>query len=224
MSGRTIAIGDIHGCAAALEALVEALQPQPEDTLVVLGDAVDRGPHSRQVLERLIALRGQCRMIPLLGNHEEMLLAVLDGISPYRWINYGGAATLESYGFTGSLDVIPAAHREFLQSCLPYWETATHFFIHAGYVPHLPLDRQPGDIARWQTLSDDLPKPHYSGKIAVVGHSPQRNGEVLFLDHLWCIDTYCYGDGWLTGFDVTTGEAWQTNQQGEARLRNYPLG
>jgi serine/threonine protein phosphatase 1 len=206
-----------------LEALLDVIQPQPEDVLVTLGDAIDRGPCSRQVLDRLLVLREQCQLVPLLGNHEEMLLAVLDGASPYPWINNGGTATLESYGFTGSLDVVPASHRHFLRSCQPYHETATHFFIHANYLPLVPLNRQPRETARWQALSESVPEPHCTGKIAVVGHTPQRNGEVLCLDHLWCIDTYCYGEGWLTGLDVMAGEVWQANEQGEVRHRSYPV-
>jgi serine/threonine protein phosphatase 1 len=222
MIGRTLAIGDIHGCATALEALLEVIQPQPDDVVVALGDIIDRGPRTRQTLDRLLSLQEQCRLVPLLGNHEEMLLAVLGGASPYQWVNLGGAATLDSYGFAGSLDVIPTRHREFLQSCRPYYETATHFFIHANYHPYVPLNRQPRETARWQALTDDLPEPHCSGKIAVVGHTPQRNGEVLWLEHLWCIDTYCYGDGWLTGLDVLAGEVWQANEQGDVRHRSYP--
>src|SRR4051812_9682650 len=69
---RTIAIGDIHGCDAALAALVAAIAPQPNDTLVVLGDFVDRGPNTRGVIDQLIELSQRCRLVTLLGNHEEM--------------------------------------------------------------------------------------------------------------------------------------------------------
>jgi serine/threonine protein phosphatase 1 len=64
MAGRTIAIGDIHGCAAALAALVEVIRPGPDDTLVMLGDYIDRGPDSRGVLDQLIALAGRCQLVP----------------------------------------------------------------------------------------------------------------------------------------------------------------
>ena len=71
---RTIAIGDIHGCAIALAKLIEAVAPQPDDTVVPLGDYVDRGIDSRGVIDQLISLAGRCRVVPILGNHEEMLL------------------------------------------------------------------------------------------------------------------------------------------------------
>ena len=74
---RTIAIGDIHGCSAALDALLEAIRPRPEDCIVTLGDYINRGPDSRGVIERLIELKDRCRLVPLLGNHEEMLFEAL---------------------------------------------------------------------------------------------------------------------------------------------------
>lgn len=77
MSGRTIAIGDIHGCLAALDALISVIQPGPEDTLITLGDYIDRGPQSRGVLDRLIGLARCCRLVPLVGNHEEALIDAL---------------------------------------------------------------------------------------------------------------------------------------------------
>jgi serine/threonine protein phosphatase 1 len=77
MPSRTIAIGDIHGCATALKTLVQAIAPGPADTLIPLGDVIDRGPQSRQVIEQLLELRARCQLRPVLGNHEEMLLNVV---------------------------------------------------------------------------------------------------------------------------------------------------
>jgi len=120
--GRTLAIGDIHGCDVALLMLLPTLALRSEDTVVVLGDAVDRGPGSRQVVERLLQLADECRLIFILGNHEEMLLQSLDGTgSMETWRRYGGTETLDSYG--GDPRKIPATHREFLQSGLDYWES-----------------------------------------------------------------------------------------------------
>jgi serine/threonine protein phosphatase 1 len=77
MIGRTIAIGDIHGCSKAAAALIDAIAPGSEDTIVTLGDYIDRGQDTRGVLDKLIALNAQCRLIPLMGNHEERLLDAL---------------------------------------------------------------------------------------------------------------------------------------------------
>src|SRR5262249_57774024 len=85
MTERTIAIGDIHGCSAALAALVRAIEPTESDTLVFLGDYIDRGPDSRGVVEQVIALGERCTVVPLLGNHEEVMLAALEGQSELRY-------------------------------------------------------------------------------------------------------------------------------------------
>jgi serine/threonine protein phosphatase 1 len=107
--GRVIAIGDIHGCSAALAALVRAIEPTEPDTIVFLGDYIDRGPDSRGVLGQVIALTGRCTVVPLLGNHEEMLLAALEGQSELRyWLKFGGTDALASYGYKGGPELPPA--------------------------------------------------------------------------------------------------------------------
>ena len=73
MAGRFIAIGDIHGCSVALESLLQLLRPTSSDTIVTLGDYVNRGPDSRGVLTQLIALRERCPLVPLLGNHDDLV-------------------------------------------------------------------------------------------------------------------------------------------------------
>ena len=70
---------------------------------------------------------------------------------------------------------------------------------------------------RWQWLKLGIPGPHVSGKTAIVGHSSQKSGEVLNLGHLVCIDTYCWGGGWLTALDTTSGQTWQVNCEGRFR-------
>jgi serine/threonine protein phosphatase 1 len=219
MSSRTIAVGDIHGCSIAFGALLDAIKPRPEDVIVTLGDYINRGPDSRGVINRLIQLSRRCFLIPLLGNHEELLLDVRSGKYPVSWLlDIGGKTTLDSYGRGHSLDLIPDAHYEFLEGCLGYHETETHIFVHASYVPDIPMAEQPVDMLRWDSLRDMTPGPHVSGKTVIVGHTPQKGGEVLDLGHLKCIDTFCYGGGWLTALDVNTGEVWQANQAGEVRL------
>ena len=225
MAGRTIAIGDVHGCLAALAALIDAIEPDPTDTLVTLGDYVDRGPHSRGVLDRLIALGRRCRLIPLMGNHEEALLDALSDLSALkRWLTLGGADTLRSYGWTSGgprralADWIPKPHREFVAACRPYHQTRRHLFLHAGYVPELPLEEQPGEALRWRVTSATT-QPHHSGKVAIVGHTPQSSGEILDMGFLICIDTNCARGGWLTALDVDSGRVWQADRAGRLRPR-----
>jgi serine/threonine protein phosphatase 1 len=216
MNPRTIVIGDIHGCLQALDAILAAIRPQPNDTLVTVGDYVDRGPDSKGVIERLLSLREQVQLVPLLGNHEEMMLDALEKrIEPFGWLNHGGAQTLESYGFTGDTNVVPETHLEFLRTLQPYFENDTHFVVHANYDPRLPLAEQPTELLRWVKLTERMPGPHVSGKIAVVGHTHDRQGEILKLPHLICLDTYCYGGRWLTAMDLNSQMVWQATRQGE---------
>ena len=215
---RTIAIGDIHGCLAALDTLLAAVRPTTDDTLVVLGDFVDRGPHSRGVLDRLLELERRCHLVPVLGNHDEMMLQVYDGRTNIYidWLLFGGNATLKSYG-SSKMGDIPEPHIEFLRKCPLYFVTDRHFFIHGNYLPNVPLADQPRETLLWDSLKTRLPGPHCSGKTAILGHSSQKSGEVLDVGYLKCIDTRCYEQGWLTALDVDTGQIWQANKRGERR-------
>jgi Calcineurin-like phosphoesterase len=217
MNPRTIAIGDIHGCSAALDALLEAIQPGPEDTIVTLGDYINRGPDSRGVIERLIELTRRCRLIPILGNHDQMLLDARSGLHPMTWIGMGGIATLDSYGPGRDIRLIPEPHFQFLEGCWDFYETDTHIFVHANYFPNIPMDEQPVMMLRWESLREMTPGRHDSGKTVIVGHTTQKIGEILDLGHLKCIDTYCYGGGWLTALEVNTGEVWQSDSEANMR-------
>jgi len=218
MPGRIIAVGDIHGYTAALDALLAAIDPRPQDTLVALGDFVDRGPDSRGTLERLIALDKQCRLVPILGNHDEMLLDICAGRTDLvgEWLLFGGDATLASYG--GRVpEGVPRQHVDFLQSCRAFYETDRHLFVHASYDPDLALEDQPGHVLRWESLKFRQPGPHCSGKTAILAHTAQKNCEILDLGHLKCIDTWIYGGGWLTALEVHSGRVWQVDQSGTMR-------
>ena len=220
MPGRLIAIGDIHGCADALAALLAAIRPEPADCLIALGDYVDRGPDSRRAIDQVRRLDRQCTLVPLLGNHDQMLLRLNEGGDPDRlatWLNWGGAATLESFACQRPEEV-PAEYLAFLGGCRATYESPRHLFLHANYLADLPLEKQPEYNLYWESLRVREPGPHVSGKIAIVGHTAQRNGEVLDLGYLKCIDTCCYGGHWLTALAPETGEMWQANQQGEVRL------
>jgi serine/threonine protein phosphatase 1 len=225
MRPRTIAIGDVHGCSRALEALLAVIRSRPEDVIVTLGDYINRGPDSRGVLDRLIALERRCNLVPLLGNHDQQLLAALaaEPGAMFDLLDMGGRATLASYGAPGDrvtaadLARIPAEHVAFLERGRDYYETDTHIFVHAQYDPDLPMEDQPSYILRWESLRDSTPGPHISGKRVIVGHTSQKTGEILDLGHLVCIDTYCYGGGWLTALDIHTDEVWQADREGRLR-------
>jgi serine/threonine protein phosphatase 1 len=212
-------VGDIHGCRAALTALLRTIRLAPSDTLVLLGDYVDRGPDSRGVLEQILGLGGQCRCVTLMGNHEEMLLAALQDARSLRfWLRFGGQETLESYG-VNDIHEIPAAHLRLLQACPDYYETASHVFVHAYYDPELPLCQQESYVLRWASPPVCFPEPHCSGKVAIVGHTVQEDGEIFDYGFFKCIDTFCYGRGWLTALDVDSGQVWQASVAGNLRPR-----
>jgi serine/threonine protein phosphatase 1 len=220
---RTIAIGDIHGCAKALEAIIEAIVPGPEDVLVALGDYVDRGPDSRSVLDLMLQLETRCDLVPLLGNHELMMLSVLAGDMDLRsWLQFGGSETLHSY--RGDILAADPAHVEFLHRCRRHHENDTHLFMHANYIADLDLAEQPDSTLFWTHVSSVIPPPHRSGKTAVVGHTPQFSGEILDLGHLICVDTCCVGGGFLTALEVTTGQVWQADLAGTLRKSSTTNG
>jgi len=218
-TGRIIAIGDTHGCIAALDAILKQIRPRPEDTIVALGDYIDRGPDSRGVIERMMSLAEHCRLVPLMGNHEEMMLAIRNGELEHMldpWLSFGGEATLASFNCSHPRD-IPTAHADFLRNCRLWHESARHIFMHAGYQANVPLEKQtPGELL-WVSLRQSRPGPHMSGKTAIVGHTAQRDGQILDLGYLKCIDTCCYGDGWLTAMDVESGKIWQADKEGRLR-------
>lgn len=213
---RLIAIGDVHGCAVALHTLLHWIQPTSGDTLVFLGDYVDRGLHSASVLEMLCELVPRCNVIPLIGNHEIMMVNALKTDRDLQcWLENGGLATLHSYG--GRTKNIPQHHIAFLNHCVRYYESDRHFFVHAGYVPDLPLAEQPGTRLFWEHILDDPPGPHISGKKAIAGHTPQESHEIRDLGHLAIIDTVCVDGGWLTALEVNTEQIWQTDNLGHRR-------
>jgi serine/threonine protein phosphatase 1 len=178
---------------------------------------VDRGPDSRGVVERLLALAKECSLVPLIGNHEVMLLDCIDrGDVDPLWLTYGGKETLQSYG--GRLADIPREHLSFIRGLLPYFETETHVFVHANYQYNLPLAEQPPDLLFWEHLHLNLPRPQESGNTAIVGHTSQKSGEILDLGHVVCIDTFCHGGGWLTALDVGSGKVWQADRTGHLRV------
>jgi serine/threonine protein phosphatase 1 len=216
---RTITIGDIHGCPTALRTLIEAIDPRPDDTLVILGDFIDCGPDSKGVVEQLIALSDRCRLICLLGNHEEMLLNALESRSEFRyWLKLGGQQTLRSYSpHSLDLDVIPADHIRFIRACRDFFETDTHIFVHANYDPERPMNRISGTKLRWEHLDVPRLRPHCSGKTVVVGHTPQLGGDSLDLGFVVCLDTDCFRGEWLSALDVRTGLVVQANQRSELR-------
>lgn len=217
---RILAVGDIHGCFRSLSLLAETVPFTDEDLVVTLGDYVDRGPDSKSVVEWVMQRTELGRCLPLQGNHEIMMLAALTGRMPMQhWLQFGGREALDSYapsGRRGSSDDVPLEHLRFLHSQLHwYYETDSHIFVHAGLAPDVPMEEQQERDLFWERF--DFIAPHNSGKKIVCGHTAQKSGVPDDVGFAVCIDTWVYGQGWLTCLDVASGEYWQANEEGESR-------
>jgi serine/threonine protein phosphatase 1 len=187
----TYVIGDIHGCLRPLERLLEKIAPRPGDEVVFIGDYIDRGPQSREVVDHLLGLPHRC--VFLLGNHEKMLMDYLDGKDEGLFLPNGGLATIQSYG--GHAADIPPAHLRFFRDLKPMYDTASYLFVHAGIRPLVPLERQRVEDLVWIRREfiqfiGRFPKP------IVFGHTPLR--QVLMEPDRIGIDTGCVYGGKLT--------------------------
>lgn len=214
---RLLAIGDIHGSFASLEALLASVCPQSGDRIITLGDYVDRGPRSKEVLDWLIDQESKGVVLPLRGNHEIMMLDARAGSHFLRqWLSCGGQQVLASFG-VDRLEEIPGRYWEFLERTRSCHVEGDYFFVHANAVPDLPLDEQPDYMLFWEFIGE--PRPHRSGKTMICGHSSQKSGIPLAFPHAVCIDTFAHGGGWLTCLEVSSssGRYWQANEQGETR-------
>lgn len=213
---RVYAIGDVHGCAKELDSLLAVIGADIAGStltnrLVFLGDLVDRGPASAQVIERLY--HGQ---VPadhptfLMGNHEEVMLDVYDGKVERLdgWLRFGGVQTLESYGiarediFRLGLDLpnlmqerIPEAHIAFIRGFANRVEIGDYLFVHAGIRPGIPVDEQQASDLRWIRsgfLDDDTDH----GRMVIHGHTITSRPEIRA--NRIGVDTGCYQSGRLT--------------------------
>jgi serine/threonine protein phosphatase 1 len=174
--GKIFAIGDIHGSFDRLQELMQKIPIDfTEDTLVFIGDYIDRGPGSVEVVNYLIGLKKRVpEIIFLKGNHEDMLEKYLDGTDRFTYLLNGGQNTLDSYlSKTNSSNSfpIPPDHMEFFQSLRLYYETEDYIFVHAGLRPKVPLESQEAEDLLW--IRDKFIYSRYNfGKPVVFGHTP----------------------------------------------------
>ncbi|HIJ89967.1 MAG: metallophosphoesterase [Desulfobulbaceae bacterium] len=209
MNGKIFAIGDIHGCAAKLELLLNRLPfDRAQDTLVFLGDYLDRGPDAKGVLDQICQLRAEgVHVVTLMGNHEYLLLEYHQSgdqvLLPYLR-RLGMENTLESYGCASpsglvSLNFMPKEHRDFLASLLPYWETEEYIFVHAGLRHDQPLVDQ--DISDLCEVRDPfLSHDRDYGRRVIFGHTPFATP--LLTPYRTCIDTGAVYGNLLTAVEL----------------------
>jgi len=179
--GKIFAVGDIHGCYQKLKVLLDRLPFNPEkDLLIFLGDYLNRGPESRQVITFLLDLKRRAHnVIFLLGNHEHSLLEYArdgdpDDLRTLRPL--GVEATLQSYGDRSvrsmlSLEFLPDDHKEFLNQLVLYYKLKGYLFIHAGVIPGEDLENCP--LHRLLTVRENFLNYRKSLDCTVVfGHTP----------------------------------------------------
>jgi serine/threonine protein phosphatase 1 len=216
---RTLAIGDIHGCHTALQTLFTYVNIAPADKIIFLGDYIDRGPASREVVETLLELSQKCSVVFIRGNHEVMILdARADPLQNCSWQSYGGVETLFSYGANYKEDWIariPESHWKFFELTRKYYETGSDIFVHACLDAQLDLKDQSDDFLFWEPFNKIA--PHQSGKRIVCGHTQQKNGIPANNGFAVCIDTGAAYGNWLTCLDTVSGKYWQANEKGETR-------
>ena len=180
----TYAIGDIHGALHKLELLLAQCRAHGGRDggagalkFVFVGDYIDRGPHSEGVIRYLIELAREMpdNVVTLMGNHEAMLLAIIDGaIDPSDWLGQGGKETLQSYGVTDARD-LPPEHVDWLRRLRFSHDDGKRFFVHAGVDPARPLEAQDPHDLLW------IREPFLShggdyGRLVVHGHTPIAAG------------------------------------------------
>ncbi|MGD8326466.1 MAG: metallophosphoesterase family protein [Sphingomonadales bacterium] len=216
---RLYAIGDIHGRLDLLEKLLHEIEQDSTDyhgevTVVFLGDYVDRGPQSKQVLDYLVQLKRQeeFKTVFLLGNHEQTMLDFMADVrASEHWLRYGGIETLNSYDVQISSEDLhdeslerirselrrnlPAAHMEFLRGLRQSYELGDYYFAHAGVRPDIPLSAQVLDDLLW-VREPFLSSNADFGRIVVHGHSISE--EPVVRSNRIGIDTGAFASGRLT--------------------------
>lgn len=171
MAERLIAIGDIHGDINKLNVLLDKLKLSKEDTVVFLGDYIDCGNNSKEVIGRLLRLSEEINCIFLTGNHEDMLLKYAKTKSEddcVNWLICGGIETVKSYG---DINAIFKKHLKFFQQLRLYYKTDKYLFVHGGVKPNIPLEEQKKEDMLW--IRDDfIYNKHRLKQKVIFGHTP----------------------------------------------------
>lgn len=225
---RIYAIGDVHGrldLFSQLMALIrrdnDAREPRPTK-LVLIGDLVDRGPESAELVERLYAFSAQSRdLVILQGNHEEIMVEALEGDLEAlgHWIKFGGDATLRSWGISQSeIDAPPEALLARARAVIPRklirwleklpcsYQSGDVYFVHAGIKPGVALKAQTPRDQLWigkEFLDYDGAHP----VMVVHGHSIVEHGPELRSNRI-ALDTGAYRTGRLSAVGFEGGERW----------------
>lgn len=208
----TYAVGDIHGRFDLLEAALAVIERHSRGVkrrIVFLGDYIDRGPDSRKVVERLMALREAGDVVCLKGNHEELAVTALTerrARDLSRWRAYGSGPTLRSYGAAEGQDPADAVPREHVRwmASLPLTTADPHrIYVHAGLAPNTALRQHDPSIFLWIREAFLRADARDFDLHVVHGHTPQWEGKPdpaapELLSHRTNLDTAAFASGVLT--------------------------
>lgn len=167
------AIGDIHGMIDKLQNVLSKIPLKKHDILIFLGDYIDRGPNSREVLDECFDLSKKYKTIFLKGNHEDLFIKCPHDNDAFEcWIYNGGQATIDSYKSNDGM--IPIRHIEFFKSLLPFYQTKHYYFCHAGINPNISLVNQSEEDLLW-IRNEFLYSEKKFEKIIIHGHSVSKD-------------------------------------------------
>lgn len=209
------AIGDIHGEADALRAMLAKLPVQPADLVIFLGDAINRGPNGFDCVEQIIAF-DRCRKVFIQGNHEEAMLIFLEDGAATALTGMEAQGTLDSYtaaGYTlrpGDLSSLPESHLRFYAQAepwtLPFYITDDYIFTHAGWDLALPLERQNAGLWRWGGVKGA--EHAVWTQIVVRGHTPFPKVMFAHTKRYIGVDTGSGLGGFLSAIALPTQETF----------------
>jgi serine/threonine protein phosphatase 1 len=228
MSNKRLVIGDVHGHYDALSGLLEHISPDKDDEVYFLGDLIDRGPQSAQVVEFVMKNNYNC----IQGNHEIMLIDALGGEQVNHrmlqgWLQNGGNSTVISYG-----QKMPSIeHIEWIKTLPLYFDLDDYWLVHAGVDPHLTLEQQSSDQFCWiRRQFHSSHKPYFNDKTIIIGHTITftfkglKPGQLATGEGWIGIDTGVYHreQGWLTALELNDSMVYQVDSFGK-NFRKFPL-
>jgi serine/threonine protein phosphatase 1 len=216
MSKEYVVFSDLHGCASEFKLLLNKMPLSDNTTIIFLGDYVDRGPNSKEVIDTILKLKETYEVICLKGNHEQLFegfLADQESKEAGYFIYNGGGATLASYANDNGEYVIPGSHFTFLEELKYFHETEDYFFVHAG-VPNKPLKdltiEEDGTEMLW--IRNPFFKSKFEWeKLIVHGHTPLK--EPYMSDRRINIDTGCVYDNLLTAVHLPEKKFYSVQRQ-----------
>jgi serine/threonine protein phosphatase 1 len=214
---RLFTMGDIHGCFHTLRSLIDCIRPDSDDTIVFLGDYIDRGPDSKQVLDYIICLKNQgLKVITLKGNHEDLMMKSFLGKNEMlSWMYNGGKYTLESFGVSSLVEIDPF-YINFIENMPYYYVLDTIYFVHAGFNEQQGFQFTDKKAMLW-IRKDHYQSDFFKEKKILHGHTPQRletlKQHLTNQPNVINIDTGCVynmenGYGYLTAYEIYSNEIY----------------